>query len=481
VSTLLRLPGSVAEIAAGPKGPDVGAFFDFDGTLIAGYSASHLSRDRFRTRDVSLNELARTLAVAVSAGLGRAGFEDLLRVGAAGWKGRAHAELEDMGERIFQRSIADLVYPEARALVRAHVERGHTVVLCSSATEYQAEPAARYLGIERVLCNRYTKQDGLLTGDLEQPVIWGPSKASTVQHAAAELGVNLARSYFYADGNEDVALMYLVGHPRPTNPARRLAKVAAARGWPTLKFSSRSSRPMATRVKQLAGASALVPMVAVGTAVGLARRDRRAGANFSTPRWLSALLTINGVTLDVVGRENLTVQRPALFVYNHRNNADPFIAASLVERDFGSVVDKELRRDPIAGVLGRLADVMFVDWSDSESLTEAMHHLEGLASDGLSILAAPEGPAVDTTTVGPFRTDAFRVAVATDIPIVPIVVRNADVIAGRNSSKTVPGVVEVAVLAPIPVEGWSAETLDDHVASVRQQFLDTLAEWPEAT
>ena len=33
-----------------------------------------------------------------------------------------------------------------------------------------------------------------------------------------------------ADGDEDAALMYLVGHPRPTNPARRLAKVAEAYG-----------------------------------------------------------------------------------------------------------------------------------------------------------------------------------------------------------------------------------------------------------
>ena len=221
----------------------MGAFFDFDGTLIAGYSASHLQRDRFRTRDVSPGELVRTLAVGVGAGLGRAGFEDLLKVGAVAWKGRPHAELEEMGERIFEQSIADQVYPEARALVRAHVERGHTVVLSSSATEYQVEPVARYLGIDHVLCNRYTKEDGLLTGDIERPVIWGTGKADVVQHAAVDLGVDLALSYFYADGDEDVALMYLVGHPRPTNPGKRLAKVAESRGWPTLQFSSRSSRP----------------------------------------------------------------------------------------------------------------------------------------------------------------------------------------------------------------------------------------------
>lgn len=31
----MRLPGSVAEIAASPSGPKIGAFFDLDGTLVA--------------------------------------------------------------------------------------------------------------------------------------------------------------------------------------------------------------------------------------------------------------------------------------------------------------------------------------------------------------------------------------------------------------------------------------------------------------
>ena len=104
-----------------------------------------------------------------------------------------------------------------------------------------------------------------------------------------------------------------------------------------------------------------------------------------------------------------------------------------------------------------------------------------MARKGLSILVAPEGRRVDTTTVGPFEQGPFRAAIATGIPIVPIVIRNADLIAGRNGSTIVPGVVDVAVLPPISVKEWSLDTIDDHVAEVRQQFLDTLAEWPAAT
>ena len=156
-TTELELEAAVAEVAVSAKGPSIGAFFDFDGTVIAGYSAIHLSQERMRRRDVSFSEMARTLGVGVQAGLGRAGFEDLLRIGATSWKGREDADLRTMGERVFERRITDLVFPEARELVLAHRDRGHTIVLSSSATEYQVEPMARFLGIDHVLCNRFTR------------------------------------------------------------------------------------------------------------------------------------------------------------------------------------------------------------------------------------------------------------------------------------------------------------------------------------
>ena len=137
--------------------------------------------------------------------------------------------------------IVGRIYPEMRELVRAHMARGHTVVLSSSALTVQVEPVARFLGIKNVLSNKFeTDEHGVLTGEVLTPIIWGPGKARAVQAFAAKNGVDLSKSYFYADGDEDVALMYLVGNPRPTNPAGKLAAVAAKRGWPVLRFTSRS-------------------------------------------------------------------------------------------------------------------------------------------------------------------------------------------------------------------------------------------------
>ena len=54
--------------------------------------------------------------------------------------------------------------------------------------------------------------------------------------------VDLQRSYFYADGDEDAALMHLVGQPRPVNPRPGLAAIAAENGWPVLQVIAAGGR-----------------------------------------------------------------------------------------------------------------------------------------------------------------------------------------------------------------------------------------------
>jgi putative phosphoserine phosphatase/1-acylglycerol-3-phosphate O-acyltransferase len=93
-------------------------------------------------------------------------------------------------------------------------------------------------------------------------------------------------------------------------------------------------------------------------------------------------------------------------------------------------------------------------------------------------MIAPEGTRLDTTSVGQFKKGPFRMAMSVGIPIVPIVIRNAEIIAARNSTTMNPGTVDVAVFPPISVDDWTVDTLSDRIAEVRQLYVDTLADWP---
>jgi HAD superfamily hydrolase (TIGR01490 family) len=227
---------ALAEIAAGPAGPGIGAFFDLDGTLVAGFTATAHAGDRIRRRQASVGEVLGVAEAMMRYRFGRMEFGRLVVRGAGYLRGESITELEGIGERLFVERISARVFPAMRAIVQAHQERGHTVALCSSALTIHARPVARYLGISHVLCNQFVVDDsGLLTGDIVRPIVWGPTKASAVQRFSSDRRLALDGSYFYADGDEDAALMALVGHPRPVNPRPRLAAVAEQRGWPVLR------------------------------------------------------------------------------------------------------------------------------------------------------------------------------------------------------------------------------------------------------
>jgi putative phosphoserine phosphatase / 1-acylglycerol-3-phosphate O-acyltransferase len=167
-----------------------------------------------------------------------------------------------------------------------------------------------------------------------------------------------------------------------------------------------------------------------------------------------------------------------VFIFNHRNQADPLIAGRLVDSNFTSVGKKELENDPIVGTLGKIMDAAFIDREDPKKAVEGLKKVEELARKGLSILIAPEGTRLDTTEVGPFKKGPFRIAMSAGIPVVPIVIRNAEVIAARDSSTFNPGTVDVVVYPAIPVDDWTHDNLPERIEEVRQLYLDTLKDWP---
>jgi len=475
----MRLPGSVAEVMASPEGPHVGAFFDLDGTLVAGFTGVILTQEQFLSRQMGVGDFIGMIQAGLNHQLGRSEFEDLIHAASGAMRGRSLSDLDEMGERLFRQKIESRIYPEMRELVRAHMDRGHTVCLSSSALTIQVEPVARFLGITNTLTNRFELDEhGMLTGKVLKPILWGPGKANAVQRFAADNEIDLKQSYFYADGDEDVALMYLVGNPRPTNPEGKMAAVAKQRGWPITRFTSRGGTGLTGTLRTLAGVGSIMPIAAGALGWGLLTRNRRRGINFFSSNWGPLLLSTGGVNLNVLGRENLTAQRPAVFIFNHRNNFDPVITSSLVRDNFTGVAKKELESDPLVGTLGKMIDAVFIDRDDKESAVESLHKVEELARNGISVVIAPEGTRMDTTGVGPFKKGPFRIAMAAGIPIVPVVIRNAQVIAARDSSTMHPGTVDVAVFPPISTQDWDVDNLGDHIEAIRQLYLDTLQNWP---
>jgi putative phosphoserine phosphatase / 1-acylglycerol-3-phosphate O-acyltransferase len=473
VDDLARL---IEDIDAGPQGPEVGAFFDFDGTLIAGYSANAWYGERLRKFEVGPIELARTLLAGFDMSLRGADVTKFMEIAIAAWTGRTANEIEALGERLFVQQIAGMVYPQAGALIRAHRRAGHTIAIASSATPFQVAPLARELGIDNLLCTEVEVVNGLATGKLAGPVLWGTGKADAVGGFAEKKGIDLDQSYAYGNGKEDLPYLKVVGRPRPLNPDSGLTEAARERGWETYRFEGRGRAGPVPVIRTGAALAGLSGAVAAGVGLGLLTRSRRSAANLAIGAGTDAALALAGVRLSVEGEENLWSARPAVFIFNHQSSLDTLIVGSLVRRDITAVAKKEAARDPRFAPVGLLMDVAYIDRSNSNKARSALEPVVEKLRSGVSLTIAPEGTRTPTPRLARFKKGAFHIAMQAGVPIVPIVIRYAGELMWRGSSLVRAGTVDVVVLPPIPTEDWTAKDLDRHVDAIRLGYTETFPE-----
>jgi len=473
------LTARLAEIRAGPRGRRTAAFFDFDGTLIAGYSGNEFYRARLRAREIGPGELARTLLAVGDMRLRGADVDGLMRTAISVWKGRPVDDMEQLAERLMIQRISGMLYPEALQLIDAHRQRGHTVVLASSATRYQVEPLAAELSIDNIICTEVEVLNGAFTGQLAGPVRWGRGKADGVREFAGEHGLDLQRSYGYGNGDEDEAFLETVGKPRPLNPEAGLARLARDRDWPVTYLTPRSAGRVGPLLRTGAALAGMGAAAWVGLGAGALNRSRRVAANLAASVGSDLALAAAGVDLDVVGEEHLWSHRPAVFVFNHQSSLDTLVLGSLLRRDFTGVAKKEAARDPRFAPIGALLDVVYIDRANSGAAREAMRPVVERIKSGTSLAIAPEGTRTPTPRLRPFKKGAFHIAMQAGVPMVPVVLRNAGQLMWRGEAVVHPGTLQVAVLPPIPTDDWSLEDLDERVAHVRGRFEATLQRWPD--
>ena len=472
----MRLAEQLQRIAAAPAGPQVGAFFDLDGTLVAGFTATSFLTDQVRRREVDWWSALRTAAAALD---GTYLGGDPVRSGELTFRalaGRDESVLADLGERLFVDKIAATIRAEARELVNAHHERGHTVVVSSAATRYQVAPVARDLGIDDLVCTELETRDGVFTGNVVGRMRWGAGKAAGVREFARARDITLSASFGYGNGVEDIDFLATVGHPVPISPDRGLRDAARRFDWPVLDLANPAEGSLIGAARTLAALGAVQAAGISGVALGVITGDRQRGANASIDLGCQAVLAAAGVRLEVTGRGILDSSRPAIVVANHRSALDPIVMGAILRGDFTVVAKQEARFDPRAVLGAALLDPVYVDRSNSAQARAALEAVADRIRAGTSLLIFPEGTRTPTPRLGRFRKGAFHLAVQTGAPIVPVVLDGVADVLPRHATTVRPGLVRAAVLEPM--RDWRLDTLDRDIATLRERFEQTLADWP---
>lgn len=271
------------------------------------------------------------------------------------------------------------VHPHVPAILDEHRAKRQRLVATTKRAMEDVEGLVADLGFDAVI-----------------PDVAGRGKLEAARTWARENAASLRRSWFYAGGFHDAALLAEVGHPVVVDPDPRLAPLAWLKGWTT-----RSLRSPA----------------------GVARIFGREIQEWTRPFSRPELIAI--ASFEFSELEHIPSDGPAIVVGNHRSYFDSVAVALAVERS-GRVArflgKKEVFDVPLVGMMARAIGGIRVErgTGSDEPLRAAAEALE--AGDVIFLMpqgTIPRGPAFfDVELKG--RWGAARLAAMTKAPVIPL-------------------------------------------------------------
>jgi 1-acyl-sn-glycerol-3-phosphate acyltransferase len=171
-----------------------------------------------------------------------------------------------------------------------------------------------------------------------------------------------------------------------------------------------------------------------------------------------------GIQTRVQGMEHVP-DSPIILCPKHQSAWETLAFPTLMPHPLCYVFKRELLWVPFFGwAIGRL-DMIHIDRS-KRNLAWAKVAEQGkrFMEHGNWVIMFPEGTRIARGQQGVYKSGASRLAVATNTPILPIAVASARCWP-KNSFVKYPGVVDVSIGPPIPVNGRDADELMREVES----------------
>jgi 1-acyl-sn-glycerol-3-phosphate acyltransferase len=192
--------------------------------------------------------------------------------------------------------------------------------------------------------------------------------------------------------------------------------------------------------------------------------------------WALAWAFLNGVRLEVKGREKIEKNKSYIFVINHGSTGDIVIVASSMIWPYRPLGKKELTSIPVMGYMFQRA-VILVDRSDAESRRLSMERMREVIRQHISIMIAPEGTRNRTHfPLQPFKDGAFRLATEFQLPVVPMVLLNTRVLYPNDSLLMNHCTLKCHFLDPIPTAGMT----ESDVPALKEKVFKLMEDYVKA-
>jgi 1-acyl-sn-glycerol-3-phosphate acyltransferase len=200
-------------------------------------------------------------------------------------------------------------------------------------------------------------------------------------------------------------------------------------------------------------------VVIIATLLGVKRRPKgKSGGvyDWGTNDWSRQLLRAAGTPVRVDGLERIP-DRPVVYASNHSSMFDIWALAATLPGSVRFVAKQELAGIPLVGRAMVASGHVTIDRAHPARAVEAYHRAAEVIQSGVSAVVFPEGTRSRTGELLPFKNAPFGLAIAAQVPVVPVYVGNTFEIMPKGRFRLRPRPIRIAVGEPIPTTGMTLE------------------------
>jgi 1-acyl-sn-glycerol-3-phosphate acyltransferase len=181
-----------------------------------------------------------------------------------------------------------------------------------------------------------------------------------------------------------------------------------------------------------------------------------------------------GVRVQIRGGDKLLPGETYVFLSNHQGNADAPVLAHAVPGNFSGLIKKEMMRLPVLSLVLKQAGFVPVDRQDPAQAHASIDRGAALLQQGRPFISFPEGTRSRDGRLGSFKKGVFILAIKAQKPVVPITIRNSNIVQPPGTYRIKPGCIELIFHDPIPTGEMTLEDRDKLMRATRDAISSAL-------
>ena len=162
----------------------------------------------------------------------------------------------------------------------------------------------------------------------------------------------------------------------------------------------------------------------------------------------------------------------AIYISTHQSSLDYPILGYFIKR-YLTITNLNFTKIPFASFVGKLIGARSLDKNNLGEIAATYNEFEKILNDNRNIIIFPEGTRSDGIKLGKFKKGAFRLAMKTNRPIVPIIIDSTAKLLAKGDpcfKTTSQTVVTVKMLEPIYPDRFKDEMELLNFTHARMQY-----------